>query len=187
MGRIQKSIDEIKEYNNNPNYCLNCGKPILWIEGGPVLSSVKEKKFCNRSCAAIYNNTHREKKKYYCEKCGTLIAEGFNNYTGRRLCDDCNPNKMDWSKITYGEAKTKRTYQVNSRIRELARTAYEKSDKPKKCVHCGYDKYYEIHHIKNISSFDDSTPVSEINNLDNLIALCPNCHWEIEHGIFSLS
>jgi hypothetical protein len=25
-----------------------------------------------------------------------------------------------------------------------------------------------------------------VNSLENLIALCPNCHWELDHGLHSL-
>jgi predicted HNH restriction endonuclease len=28
--------------------------------------------------------------------------------------------------------------------------------------------------------------MSDVNNLDNLIALCPNCRWELDHGLLSL-
>lgn len=48
----------------------------------------------------------------------------------------------------------------------------------KYCNVCGYDKHYEVCHIKSIASFKSNTSVSIINDLTNLIALCPNCHWE---------
>jgi len=51
-------------YNKTPFYCKNCNKKI------PFLKSIQRKNdsrnnknknhFCNRSCAAIYNNTHKE-------------------------------------------------------------------------------------------------------------------------------
>ena len=129
---------------------------------------------------------NRNKKAYYCKKCGELIGYGHKEYSRRNLCDKCQSNYVDWSAITYGEMTSKRKYQVNSRIRELARNLYSKSDKPKQCMKCGYDKHYEVCHIKGISTFSDDTPISEINNLDNLIALCPNCHWELDNGLLDL-
>ena len=56
-----------------------------------------------------------------------------------------------------------------------------------KCVVCGYDKHIEIAHIKAVSEFSESSKLSEINDPNNLIALCPNHHWEYDHGLLNLS
>jgi 5-methylcytosine-specific restriction endonuclease McrA len=79
-----------------------------------------------------------------------------------------------------------RSYQVNSRIRELARLAYKRSDKPKQCVVCGYQLHYEICHVIPISDFSIDTSISVVNALSNLIALCPNHHWELDNGYLTL-
>ncbi len=57
----------------------------------------------------------------------------------------------------------------------------------KSCRNCGYDKHFEVCHIKSVSDFTDSTLISEINNPDNLIPLCPNCHWEFDNGKLQVS
>lgn len=150
--------------------CLNCGK------------ETNNPKFCCKSCAAIYNNTHRERKAYRCQKCGKIIYYGYNTKRSM-LCDNCNPQKVDWSKVTYGEMKSRRSYQAHSHIRDVARRLYAKSNKPKQCANCGYNKHYEVCHIKPIETHSDDTPVSVINDITNLIALCPNCHWEADHGL----
>ena len=75
----------------------------------------------------------------------------------------------------------KRAYQKHSRIRDLARRAYDTSGLPKSCSVCGYDKHYELHHVKSIGSFAPTTPISIINDPSNLVALCPNHHWEADH------
>lgn len=54
MNKI-KYQENVEKYNNNPNICKYCGKPILCNEGDK-LASVKKKIFCNSSCAASYNN-----------------------------------------------------------------------------------------------------------------------------------
>ena len=56
-------------------------------------------------------------------------------------------------------------------------------DREYKCTSCGYDKHVEIHHIKSISSFivDSTATLYDVNNPDNLVYLCPNCHWEIDN------
>lgn len=86
-----------------------------------------------------------------------------------------------------GSAKEKRKYQLHSRIRGLAQKVYNASSKPKHCINCGYKKHYEVAHIKAISTFDDNTPISVINDIENLMALCPNCHWEYDNGILALA
>ena len=149
--------------------CLNCGK------------NTNNPKFCSRSCSQTYNNKLRPKKKYFCKKCGRFLYEGFNTkYT--TLCNNCNPQNINWDTITYGELLDRRIYQAHSHIRDIARRVYAKSNKPKYCANCGYDKHYEICHIKAIESYDKTTPIASINNIHNLIALCPNCHWELDNG-----
>lgn len=65
---------------------------------------------------------------------------------------------------------------ARSQIQKMARSIYQNSDRPRQCVICGYDKHYEVAHIKAVSEFDDGVLLSEINNEENLIALCPNHH-----------
>ena len=175
-----------EEYNQNPNLCLNCKQPIF-CQVNESVSSVKRKKFCNHSCAATYNNHQRPKKQVFCQKCGKLIGEGYDLFYRRKYCEECNPTNVDWKNKTYGELKELRSYQVNSRIRELSRLQYLKSHPNATCAVCGYNKHIEIHHIKGISTFPDNATIDEINNDNNLIGLCPNHHWEIENGMIDIS
>lgn len=41
-------------------------------------------------------------------------------------------------------------------------------------------------HIKAVSEFSDDTLISEINDINNLVGLCPNHHWEYDHGLLNL-
>lgn len=138
-------------------------------------------KFCSKSCAAIINNKipKRIKVNYYCSKCGKEVAYQ------RKFCRTCRPNYIDWTKVKYKDIKGKRLYQKHSRIRGLARRLYEKSGFPMKCS-CGYHKHVEICHIKPIAQFHPNTPISVINDINNLIALCPNCHWEFDNGLLNV-
>lgn len=72
-------------------------------------------------------------------------------------------------------------------IASLARNVYYKSSRPKWCICCGYDKHFEVAHIKAVSDFEDNTLISEINSEDNLIALCPNHHWEYDNTDFDIT
>ncbi len=145
------------------NKCLYCQCP------------TENLKFCSQTC--VYES---RRKKNYCKYCKTEIP------VRKRCCTSCNPQLVDWTKVTYAEAKGMRKYQKNSRIRDLARIVYNKSDRPKKCFVCEYDKHIEICHIKAISSHADSDTISKINSLNNLVALCPNHHWEFDNGHLSL-
>ena len=78
--------------------------------------------------------------------------------------------------------KTARSY-----IQKYARIIYQNSNKPKQCICCNYDKHYEVAHIKAVSDFNDDTLISEINDIDNLIALCPNHHWEYDNTDFDIT
>lgn len=114
----------------------------------------------------------------------------------KKLCDlglDINELKSSYDQISIFELKkydlfTERNWQsARSAIQRLARKIYDMSSKPKKCVVCGYDKHYEVAHIKSVSSFDDNALISEINDIDNLIALCPNHHWEYDNDNLDIS
>lgn len=66
-------------------------------------------------------------------------------------------------------------------MRDNARRVYKRSDRPKRCVVCGYDKHYDVAHIRGISDWPLTALISEVNCLSNLVALCKNHHWEFDH------
>jgi hypothetical protein len=147
----------------------------------PTCSTITNNyKYCSLKCC------DRHKKTYYCKACSKISHIGYSNR--KKYCSECNPihNKSlrDWSKTTIEQHfNNLPNFQANSRIRALARSIYKKSSKPKSCFNCGYSKFYEVCHIKPISSFDRSTSIAIVNDIDNLIALCPNCHWELDHKL----
>jgi len=137
--------------------------------------------FCSRSCATKVNNTLNPKRKRQnkCKNCDTLVTSNL------KYCKDCNNQLERLKDITLQEAadsyskhhRSNAFSLVRSRARSVAkRLGYTT------CEKCGYDKHVEIAHIKAISSFDLSTLISVINSPENLIALCPNCHWEHDHS-----
>ena len=89
--------------------------------------------------------------------------------------------------MTKGELFNSRKNWQSARtaIRKLADAAFKNSNKPKECVICGYNKHIEIAHIKGVSEFSNDDLISQINDIDNLIALCPNHHWEFDSGQLS--
>lgn len=57
----------LKAYELDPNKCLYCGQIFSYKD--------RKKTFCNKSCAASYNNTHRNKEVY--EKVSKSLKEKF--------------------------------------------------------------------------------------------------------------
>jgi hypothetical protein len=57
---------------------------------------------------------------------------------------------------------------------------------PYRCSRCGYDKHIEVCNKRALTTFPLDTPISVVNALDNLVGLCPNCHWEFDHGLLQL-
>jgi RNA polymerase subunit RPABC4/transcription elongation factor Spt4 len=157
------------------HYCLFCNK------------STNNPKFCSRSCASSHNNkiSPRRKLEGKCKNCQQIISA---TRTFCKLCinSDAYSQFRDWSKILLGPEKTNKWVQPYTRIRSVARNVYNKSAKPKQCLCCGYNKHYEVAHLKPISSFSQDTPISVINDLANLVALCRNCHWELDNGMLQL-
>lgn len=96
--------------------------------------------------------------------------------------------KIPANQRTKGELFTtlKNWQTARTAIRKDAQAVFDKSSTPRCCVICGYDKRIEIAHIKAVADFDDNTLVSEINDISNLVALCPNHHWEYDNGLLEL-
>lgn len=137
--------------------------------------------FCSKECRKLFKI---EQIKVFCKKCGKDINRQQLQDT-RKLCETCRFNKTNEIPfLTLNELKTS-SKNFHSRIRDLARNVYKNSGLPLKCC-CGYDKYIEIAHIKAIKDFSRESLLKEINNINNLVALCRNCHWEYDHGLLSI-
>ena len=96
------------------------------------------------------------------------------------------PNPVE--KQTKGQLfRSRKNWQsARTAIRKSAQKSFEDSGKPYKYAICGYTNHIEIAHIKAVSDFDDNILISEINNPDNLIGLCPNHHWEYDNGLLKI-
>lgn len=157
--------------------CKNCHKEII----KPAHEYNKRSNhFCGRSCSAVFNNANRPKrpvKKLLCPQCNKKCA------TKTGVCKTCRQQNSyeEYSKLTLGD-KTydKHKYAKYAYVRYYAkRKALELGWT--KCVGCGYDKHFEVAHIRPISDFPPETLLIEINHESNLKPLCPNCHWEFDN------
>lgn len=142
------------------------------------------RKFCSISHSAKFNN----KPRGVCKSCNTPIPKS------NKFCKSCRNSgikesldkRSDWLYVTTIKdilSRNKKQPANNYRqIRDHARRFYLKSDKPKKCVICGYDLHFDVCHITGIKDFPENTKIIEVNSLNNLIALCKNHHWEFDNG-----
>ena len=151
-------------------------------------------KFCGRSCAAKYNNkkTPKRKSKKKCSLCDNYVKNWRTT-----LCifhhTEYIQNRFEYIKEkTLGEYWEKDSLKnlpkssKNAHLRLLARSHF-KHLLILPCNNCGYDKHVELCHIKPISSFVDTDKVKDVNCEENLIQLCPNCHWEFDSGLINIS
>ncbi len=188
-SNCEKIFTKLSRYNTKNHFCcVECHKNFRH-RNIPIQSCLvcgkqtNNPKYCSKSCSATDTNhkfPKRVRLKSYCIHCGVPVTYR------RTTCDSCNPSIIDWSTVTLRDLKSRYPYQKHTRIRSLARSYYKNSDKPKKCCNCGYDKHYEVCHIKPINSYNSTATVAEINSLHNLIGLCPNCHWEFDNGLLNI-
>ncbi len=192
---IKSRIQAIEKYMLQPNVCLECQKIIL-INDGDKIYQIKMKRFCNKSCAASYNNKRtkiKPSKTVNCKKCGELIFLKRENGCGAFIkvtyCDNClYLKKTTIERMTKKEMfdRSAKYYIGRNAIRKNATVKYHKKNMPKICKICGYSTHIEVCHIKSVSDFPDEALISEINSLDNLVALCPNHHWEFDNNIIKI-
>jgi predicted restriction endonuclease len=165
--------------------CLHCGKnfekDITQIKRSP-------NNYCSKTCSAIDTNKKYTKRKRTtkCKSCDTLIL------SSRTYCDKCLKDRRDNfisdDEKTIGEVVYSQHHKSSafSLIRYRARAKCKKFGWCECCI-CGYSHHIEIAHIKAISEFSDDCKISEVNDLHNLLPMCPNHHWELDNGIISLS
>lgn len=157
----------IEEYYKDPIFCKSCNSVIKVSERERV-SAVRKKTFCSRSCSSTYNNKLREKR----------VKKA-----------DIKKERIDAiSELTKGELFTNRgSYQsARSTICKIARRVYRASDNPMECLVCGYENHVDISHIKPVSEFCNDSKIKEINDINNLVALCPNHHWEFDNMLIDI-
>lgn len=185
----------LDSYYQNPNRCLYCGSVIVVGEKQQV-NAVRKKKFCDKSHAAKYNNRKRPRRaptKRFCRLCGVELEQrklpsGY--FSRRKYCDSCFRRTYTFvDNITKGELFADAPHYTARRtwITSRARSVYMYSGKPFVCAVCSYSKHVHVCHIKNVSEFADDITIGYINRLDNLVALCPNHHWEFDHGEIDIS
>ena len=186
-GRIKKFCSKkcFDIYNKNfisvplPRIEIACGEC-----EAKVLKKQKELKrakkgihFCSRKCAVVFYGKKRKFRPKICIECG-------NNYKRKASVKKCSGCV---SKTKNRLLQVKKKDMTHPKIRSHARIIYFRSNKAAKhCENCGYDKHIQVCHKKNVSDFSDNAALKEINDIKNLVGLCPNYHWEFDNGLLIL-
>jgi hypothetical protein len=158
--------------------CKNCKKKFIEKQTKQI--------YCSRSCAATINNTKNIKrtKTKKCKDCDTLILSK-NTYCPKCIKKGLHlRGKVFLSEKTIGDVSLWQGANRYAVVRCHARKITK--NRIKKCCVCNYDKHVEICHIKGIGDYPPETKISTINHPDNLVLLCPNCHWEFDHHYLNL-
>ncbi|MDT7781344.1 MAG: hypothetical protein QOC99_3856 [Acidobacteriota bacterium] len=190
----------LSNYYESPNLCKRCGAVIMVPENMKV-TQVRKKTYCNRSCSVGYNNhvfpkrkrtweerplkTHnclncngeinsRDGRRKYCEACKAIVRHQAIEYLDGRTKGDLFTKSVNWQA-------------ARSSLRGHAFKAFLRSKMPRRCVVCHYFIHVEIAHIRPVKHFPNDALVSDINDISNLVALCPNHHWEFDHGLLDLA
>lgn len=144
--------------------CNHCGRP------------TENPKYCSRSCSAKESNKIPKRKLggTKCKDCGIPIKAG---YTYCFKCFKPGLGDMALEEAMYTKHHKSSAWAL---VRTRARAATKHLDRS--CMFCGYSKHVEVCHIKPIKDFPMTALISEVNSLDNLLLLCPNCHWEFDHN-----
>lgn len=184
----------LARYYLNPKLCDYCKNPIQ-IRGNRRASSLRKNKFCGLSCSAKANNKLPRKRggstgrrvTRVCLTCSDpieMMASSRTKYCSKS-CKARSILRRDLSSVTKGLLfSVCASWQAaRSTIQKDARTKFLANAGSNKCSVCGYSNHVQVCHRKSVSSFKDSATIGEINNFGNLIGLCPNHHWEFDHGI----
>jgi len=164
-------IIKIKAPNRPIINCLTCGK------------KTKNPKYCSRSCSAITNNSlfpkHPRRKCLRCQ----IPTRSTTHY-----CRKCLVlNKIEkFGEKTIQEFTSKYARHKYQPIRNHAHKVAKFHNIKKECPYCDYKNHVQLCHIKDIGKFNKDTKLNVVNDLSNLIYLCPNHHWDLDHGYLTL-
>lgn len=146
------------------------------------------KKFCNSSCACSANNRKYPKKKKAPRRPCRWCEAPCRNSRAQTCAEHIKANQV--REITLREvserisAKGKHPSWRWAFVRSMCR----KWNKglTKKCQVCGYSTHVEMAHIKGLESFSLDTPLKKVNDPTNILVLCRNHHWELDHGVIGI-
>ena len=147
-------------------------------------------------CATTFTVKQGHKGQLYCSrKCSNQVLADSRRKPpkARRVCSTCSrrttlPDRcrlcradfrtLDEVGFKYGSASDRASI-----IRDHSRKNYLRSvEGTPECEFCGYTTHVQVCHIRPVKDFPPSATLAEVNHRSNLVGLCPNHHWELDHG-----
>ena len=157
--------------------CTRCGEQVVRTQKD-ARRAKHQLFFCSRECAIMYYAPRRPERPVSCAQCGRLF---LRNGSGKRKCPECVSVRRNQSLMRIKADLT------HPEIRSHARQLLIMAGLANSCQNCGYSKHVEVCHLKPVSKFLPTATLAEINAFSNLIVLCPNCHWELDHELLKLN
>lgn len=153
-------------------------KPCLFCNNDFICIKYKNKKFCNNICY----REHINNKVNRCKNCNKKI------YQKSTYCKSCYVPKKTFETKTIQECIYTSGQDSNryTKIRDSAKRKYRSEIKNSRCENCGFNRHIQVCHIKSISSFSVDTLINVVNDISNLVGLCPNCHKDLDHGYLDI-
>jgi hypothetical protein len=193
-GHETKLKGDMKKHINRKKICKPLLSNIIPLENkSTILSQIDVGFFC-KHCNKKYSR--KDNLKRHMDNCSTRVdntlkvmentiktlqeqVEMFTNqnkYT--EINDELNSKDNQIEKLTNKIENMKVLANVpKNRIRQQARKKYISSNLPLKCLNCNFDQHIHVDHIKQIQNFGNGDKIVDINDITNLCALCPNCHY----------
>ena len=146
----------------------------------------KNPKYCSRSCAAKINNSlfpkNPKRPRHKCPNCQSFTT------SKAKLCRKCNSfiDLQNFGEKTIEDFSSTYARHKYQGIRHHAHRVAKYYNIKKECPFCDYKNHTQLCHIKDIGKFDKTTKIKVVNDLKNLIYLCPNHHWDLDHDLLKL-
>jgi hypothetical protein len=187
-----------KRFPREHYFCTNeCYKAYVKVEHRehPCLECSKtttNPKFCSIRCAALFNNREYPKRrtKKRCVVCGDPV-KGYRYSRCSLHWDEYKRRQLEsYKSLTIGEYRNRLSVRgkhpswLHAQVRAFARQ-WHKDLVGTPCVVCSYGTHTHLCHRRAVSDFPDSTLLGVVNAKENLLVLCPNHHWEFDHGLLT--
>ena len=164
-SNVLRTKRKLEQYYAAPNHCLQCEHIIII---GSKTRDARRKKFCNNSCAALYNNIRRSKTSI-CKLCGIKCERSSYQFCSgtchQKFIHNNYIEKWKSGRLSGSISGGK----ISKHIRDYLFDKYES-----KCYHCGWSrinpKTGKIPLVANHINGDSSNCRE-----DNLELICPSC------------
>lgn len=163
VAQQNQKAERIKKYNEHPNYCKQCGKPLPYNK--------RRNTFCSQSCSASFNNKgvrrHGTSQLHNCPFCGKPTIK--NKYCST----ECQKKHQQNIKVQQWKSG-KISGVVGTSTSKFIRT-YMLEKAQYKCQRCGWCEENPYSHSIPLELHHKDGDYTN-NKEDNLEILCPNCH-----------